>query len=491
MGKRMQARVAQVLRGCAVATATVGAAATLTLALWQQVFSRNPFGLFYAAVMVSAWCGGLLPGLFATALAMAVIDYLLIPSFFSEGWRDLVQASTFAGIALLVSSLKSRRERAMDELRRAKRRADAANDAKDQFLAVLSHELRTPLTPALAISFALERDPDLAGDVRADVTMIRRNIELEARLIDDLLDITRISRGKLALSFQTVDLVDLVEHVIGNCRVDAAAKGVELRLHRQCDRRCVRGDAARLQQIVWNLVKNAVKFTDARGVITVRCVDGQGSRLRVEVNDTGIGIAPDVLPRIFHAFEQGGREVTRTFGGLGLGLAICAALAEAHGGMLIAASDGIGHGATFTLELEALATLSVAAPPAEPKPSTSRRLKLLLVEDHADTSRVMARLLRSLDHDVHAVGDVKAALHSAERQRFDLVISDIGLPDGSGLELMRQLRERYQLKGIALSGYGMEDDMRRSREAGFEAHVTKPIDFDSLAAAIADVEIPR
>jgi CheY-like chemotaxis protein len=216
-------------------------------------------------------------------------------------------------------------------------------------------------------------------------------------------------------------------------------------------------------------------------------VDAGVDHVRVEVIDTGAGIAPDVLPHIFDAFEQGGNDVTRTFGGLGLGLAISAALADAHGGMLTAASDGLGQGARFTLELTALESLPLAPTPTEPKPAHARRLRLLLVEDHPDTSRVMTRLLRSLDHDVHAVGDVRAALRTAEVQQFDLVISDIGLPDGSGLELMRQLRERYQLKGIALSGYGMEDDMRRSREAGFDAHVTKPVDFDSLAAAIADV----
>jgi signal transduction histidine kinase len=485
----MLQRVERVLKGCAVAASTVGAAAAATLALWEQVFSRNPFGLFYAAVMVTAWVGGLLPGLFATALAMALIDYLMIPSFFSgAGWRDLVQACTFAGIAVLVSSLKSRRQRAMDALRDAKRKADAANDAKDQFLAVLSHELRTPLTPALAIAAALERDPDLPADLRGDVNVLRRNIELEARLIDDLLDITRITRGKLSLFFQTIDLVEVVIHAIEICRLEAAAKGVDIRVEASdCTRRCVRGDAARLQQIVWNLVKNAVKFTDAAGCVTVRCVDAGVDHVRVEVIDTGAGIAPDVLPHIFDAFEQGGNDVTRTFGGLGLGLAISAALADAHGGMLTAASDGLGQGARFTLELTALESLPLAPPPTEPKPAHARRLRLLLVEDHPDTSRVMTRLLRSLDHDVHAVGDVRAALRTAEVQQFDLVISDIGLPDGSGLELMRQLRERYQLKGIALSGYGMEDDMRRSREAGFDAHVTKPVDFDSLAAAIADV----
>jgi signal transduction histidine kinase len=485
----MLQRVERVLKGCAVAAATVGAAVAATLALWEPVFSRNPFGLFYAAVMITAWVGGLLPGLFATTLAMVIIDYLLIPSFFSgAGWRDAVQACTFAGIAVLVSSLKTRRDRAMDGLREAKRKADAANEAKDQFLAVLSHELRTPLTPALAIAAALERDPDLPGDLRGDVNVLRRNIELEARLIDDLLDITRIVRGKLSLFLQTIDLVDVVAHAVEICRVDAAAKGVEMCIeHLDCTRRCVRGDAARLQQIVWNLVKNAVKFTDAGGCVTVRCADAGVDRVRVEVIDTGAGIAPDVLPHIFDAFEQGGNDVTRTFGGLGLGLAISAALADAHGGILTAASDGLGLGARFTLELEALEVLPIAPPPAETKPPRARRLRLLLVEDHPDTSRVMTRLLRSLDHDVHAVGDVRAALRTAERQRFDLVISDIGLPDGSGLELMRQLRERYQLKGIALSGYGREDDMRRSREAGFDAHVTKPIDFDSLAAAIADV----
>ncbi len=485
----MRLKLPSIINGCAVAVATVGAAAAATLALWQQVFSRNPFGLFYAAVMFSAWCGGLFPGLLATALAMLAIDYLLIPSFFvhSTAWRDLVQASTFIGVAVLVNYLKGRGEMAMNALRQAKQRADEANSAKDQFLAVLSHELRTPLTPALAIAAALERDSDLTSSVRADLTMLRRNIELEARLIDDLLDVTRITRGKLTLSLATVDLVNLIEHVIQICTPDAAAKGVDLTFDHQCTRRCVRGDAARLQQILWNLVKNAVKFTDAGGVVTVRCADGEQSRVRVEVSDTGVGIANDVLPRIFRAFEQGGSEVTRTFGGLGLGLAISAALAEAHQGTLTAASDGIGHGATFTLELDALIALPAIQPTREPKMDMARSLRLLLVEDHPDTSRVMARLLRSHHHHVLTASDVETALRTAENNTIDLVISDIGLPDRSGLELMSELRERYQLKGIALSGYGMEEDVNRSMEAGFDAHLTKPVNFDQLTAAITRI----
>ncbi len=228
--------------------------------------------------------------------------------------------------------------------------AEAANKAKDQFLAVLSHELRTPLTPILAVASVLARDKDLPDNLRADVEMIRRNVELEARLIDDLLDLTRISQGKLRLFRENVDLHRLLGHVIEMCASELHAKQLKLDSHTQAKHCEINGDPARLQQVLWNLIKNAIKFTPDGGSITVRsCCDAE--RFTLSVADTGIGLSAEILPRLFNAFEQGSPAVTRQFGGLGLGLAISKALIDAHNGSLSAASDGIGKGATFTVQL--------------------------------------------------------------------------------------------------------------------------------------------
>jgi signal transduction histidine kinase/CheY-like chemotaxis protein len=466
-----------------------GIAIAVTLLFWEPVFSRNPFALFYAAVMVSAWCGGIGPGLLASAISLLAIDYFLMPSFFSvlTSFRGAVQGSTFVGIAALLSWLNASRDRAMVAMEKARIEAEAANDAKDQFLAVLSHELRTPLTPVLALAAALEADPSLSDETREDATMIRRNIELEARLIDDLLDITRIRKGKLELTRETVDVATLVEHVARICHPDAAAKDIRVRMLLPRVRRSVHADPARLQQILWNLLKNAIKFTPQQGHITIACSDGEDGQVQVDVIDSGIGIEPDVLPRIFNAFEQGGSTITRTFGGVGLGLAISKALADAHGGALSAASEGPGHGACFTLTLTALPAEASIAPASGTGHPAMRSLRILLVEDHADTMRVMKRLLTNIGHTLKTASSVEAALELADAHRFDLVVSDIGLPDGTGLELMQQLRARHQLRGIAMSGYGMEEDIRRSLAAGFERHLTKPVNVDLLEASLAEM----
>ena len=375
-------------------------------------------------------------------------------------------------------------------------RAEAANKAKDRFLAVLSHELRTPLAPVLTTASALEADPAVPAPLRDDLSMIRRNVELEVRLIDDLLDLTRVSRGKLGLKLATVDAYDVVAGAVALCREDAEAKGVALsaQLCRPGEAFCL-GDAARLQQVFWNLVKNAIKFTPAGGSVRLvtRC-GGAGAPLRAEVTDTGAGIAADVLPRIFEPFEQGGENVTRQFGGLGLGLAISKAMIEAHGGTLTATSGGPGRGATFAVEMPTVApppsviTGAPAAPPVQlaadqPAPRAKR---ILLVEDHDDTRRIMARLLRGFSYEVVQADCIAAALRACGRDepRPDLIISDLGLPDGSGLELMRQLLNRGPIKAIALSGFGMEEDVAQSRSAGFCDHLTKPIDVRTLRAAI-------
>jgi len=401
---------------------------------------------------------------------------------------------TAADLAL-VEDLARRAGMAVDNARlyrdaqQARAEAEAASLAKDRFLAVLSHELRTPLTPVLAEVSAMLDDPATPDSIRPVLEMTRRNVDLEARLIDDLLDLSRIGQGKLRLEREVVDAHRLIGHALDICRDGIEEAGLSATLDLAATRHHVEADPARLQQVAWNLIKNAAKFTPPGGSIAIRTRD-DGPHLVVEVTDTGVGIDPTVLPRIFNAFEQGGPAVTRRFGGLGLGLVISRSLAEAHGGRLVAASPGKGEGATFTLELPYVAPPPVATDDDMPDLGASAPagpLRILLVEDNADTLRVMSRLLRGRGHAVTAADGIASATRAAEGAEFDLLISDLGLPDGSGLDLIRHLREIRPILGIALSGYGMDDDHRRSREAGFAEHLTKPVDFPKLEAAILRV----
>jgi len=380
------------------------------------------------------------------------------------------------------------------ELQRTKELAESANRAKDHFLAVLSHELRTPLAPVLTTVQLLEHRENLPADLREALAMIRRNVELEARLIDDLLDLTGITRGKLDLTFETVDVHQALREVLEICDRDLQAKRIAVTAELSARRIYVRADPARLQQVLWNVVKNAVKFTPEEGRILLRTSDGPDGTIDIEVTDTGVGIDPEVLPRIFDAFEQGGRDVTRMFGGLGLGLAISKALVDLHGGTLRAASDGRGSGATFYLSLaaetaETSRPAALSRSPRASEPGGREPLRIFLVEDHADTREALAGLLEIYGHQVRSAGSVAAALAALGDAPFDLVISDIGLPDGSGLDLMREIVARSPggARGICLTGFGMEEDIRKSREAGFLAHLTKPVNLQELQAVLSRV----
>ncbi|MGE5608756.1 MAG: PAS domain S-box protein [Bacillota bacterium] len=405
-------------------------------------------------------------------------------------WYD---AQGNVGGVILYTEVITERKRAEIELRRAKEELEMASRTKDQFLAVLSHELRTPLTPILTNMQLMEMDPALSPAHRESIEMVRRNVELEARLIDDLLDLTRISRGKLELHLTKVDLHEVLRQTVQICDSDIRSRRLKLTVEPIASNPLVKADATRLQQVLWNLLKNAVKFTGPGGAISIR-TENRADRIVLSIRDTGIGIEPQVLSRLFNAFEQGGRDTTRQFGGLGLGLAISKGIVDLHGGSLNAQSEGSGKGATFILELR---SEPPEAPPAtrlgsEVAAATAAEgAHVLLVEDHADTARTLSRLLRSYGYDVRVARDVASALRAAAAERFDLLLSDIGLPDGSGLDLMRQLHRTQRLKGIALSGYGMEEDVRRSLDAGFLAHLTKPINLEQLRAAIAQAMADR
>jgi len=376
------------------------------------------------------------------------------------------------------------RKLAQEDIQQAREAAEAANQSKDRFLAVLSHELRTPLTPVLLTVSLLENDPQVPLNIREDIRTIRRNVELEARLIDDLLDLTRVTRGKMQLHFELADVHDLIRNAVKICFPDRA-QDVTLALNAK--RHHVRADPARLQQVFWNLLGNAGKFTPVGKPITIRSRDFDGGKIRVEVIDNGIGISAAVLPAIFNAFEQGDNSLTRKFGGLGLGLTISSALIDAHGGSITAHSDGAGKGATFTVELQTVAAPKTGTPvrqgPRKLQPVPAR-LQILLVEDHPATLDIMKRLLTGMGYDVKTAASVKGALAVAEQDKIDLVISDLGLPDGSGNDVMRALQQRPTIRGIALSGYGMDDDIRESKEAGFDQHLTKPVDMAQLQSAI-------
>ncbi len=373
-------------------------------------------------------------------------------------------------------------------LQRAKQEAEAANRAKDQFLAMLSHELRTPLTPVLMTIASLRRDPGISERFGNDLEVLQRNVELEALLIDDLLDLTRIAHGKLELHYDAVDLHSTLEHALAISAPELLAKNLQVTRRFEASEHHSWADAARVQQVFWNLVKNAAKFTPEGGQLDLHTRNDGEHQIIVEVTDNGIGIDPAIMPRIFDAFEQGGRKVTNHFGGLGLGLAISKRVVDMHGGTISAASEGRNRGAKFTVVLQAMATSLLDGSlvlPQEVHPAG--RVEILLVEDHEDTARVLRRILEHAGYSVQHAGTLARARELVGGQRFDLVVSDVGLPDGNGMELMRELSQGHGLRGIALSGFGMEDDRAASTAAGFSEHLTKPVDWPQLRAAIERV----
>jgi two-component system CheB/CheR fusion protein len=517
----------------AVAVIAVAAAALLRWA-WPGVLAETPYLAFYPAVVAAAAFGGLGPGVAATIGVLLCVGLLFDRT---PGWVDLGDAVVLArqaiflagglGISLVAGlrrSAQSGERRQARELaaakqsaERAKAEAEEANRAKDHFLAVLSHELRTPLTPVVAAVSMLQQNQRLDEGMRENLEMIRRNVELEARLIDDLLDVTRIARGKIELDKRPVELCMVIARAVEVCRADLEARGlhfwVDLGLEAPYH---VEADVGRLQQVFWNLLKNAIKFTPHGGWVGIRVRRHEGTEARrhegegtgggggsvvAEVIDSGVGIEAEALTRIFNAFEQAERSITRQFGGLGLGLAISKALVEMHGGTISAYSDGKGKGATFRVKLPLYVGAEHAppfmpyvgaghAPPFVPYVGAGHAspLRILLVEDHGDTAQMMKRLLEAEGHRVETAGDVATALAAAAERPFDLLISDLGLPDGSGMDLMRELRvQGVGLPAVALSGYGMEEDMRRSREAGFVEHLTKPVNVQRLLETVGRV----
>ncbi len=381
-----------------------------------------------------------------------------------------------------------------EALRQAKEQAEQANQAKDHFLAVLSHELRTPLTPIVAATHLLERTVPVPERQRHLLPMIRRNVALEARLIDDLLDLTAITAGKVSLKTSAVDMHHVVVRVSDMLAEQLAQGKLELAQELRAREPTVLADEARMQQVVWNVLRNAIKFTPPGGRITIRTHSGEG-RFALECVDTGVGIEPAALERIFTPFEQADRELSQRVGGLGLGLAIARGLATEHGGELTAHSEGPGRGATFSLTLDSMRHVPAGLPQPEQSigMSSSRGLRVLLVEDNADAADTMVELLSTYGYRVRHAGTCAEALQTARDEVFDVVLTDLGLPDGSGIDVGRALSSEVPV--IALSGYGATPDLQRSAMAGFSGHLVKPAEPDaihkSLQKAYAERELQR
>lgn len=378
---------------------------------------------------------------------------------------------------------------AREQMQQARVLAEQASLAKDRFLAVLSHELRTPLTPVVAAVQILSERTDLDAELDEGLRIIKRNVELEARLIDDLLDLTRVSRGKLTLDLESADAAALLRDALEICAPSLAEAELRLVVEVEPGEHRVRADAARIRQVFWNLLHNAAKFTPAGGQVRVACARA-GEQVVIEVEDQGVGIPPDRLAAIFGAFEQGWSGDGLRSGGLGLGLAICRALVSLHGGTIEASSEGVGHGARFVVRLPAVPDRPSQAPAQaiDRSPSPEPPLRILLVEDHEDTALLMKTLLERSGHRVAVADSVRAALPRAREIDPDVVVSDLGLADGTGIDVLRELRAGgIDAPAIALSGFGMEEDVRRSLEAGFVEHLVKPVGVKRVAEVIRRV----
>jgi signal transduction histidine kinase/ActR/RegA family two-component response regulator len=384
----------------------------------------------------------------------------------------------------------------------ARAKAEEADRAKDQFLAMVSHELRTPLSPILAWARMLRAG--LPEDKQqAAIAAIERNAVAQAQLVEDLLDVSRIVTGKLRLDVRAVDLADVIHAAVESLRPSADAKEIKLQLVLERGGGTVRGDADRLRQVVWNLVSNAIKFTPRGGRVHV-ALQRMHSHLQLTVADTGAGFDPEALPFLFTRFWQGEAGTTRHHGGLGLGLSIVRHIVELHGGEVSASSEGRGRGSVFTVSLPVMPLTEAAAPPAAGEARRERAapallsgqtldgVSVLVVDDEPDSNEMVSALLAAQGAEVRVAGSAEQALAILERWRPDVLISDIGMPEQDGYALIRRVRARSPEEGgrtpaLALTAYARVADRVQALNAGFQAHVVKPVDPEELVAVVAAV----
>lgn len=377
----------------------------------------------------------------------------------------------------------------------ARAQAENATQAKDTFLAMVSHELRTPLTPVMAAVDLLGTLPGMPADAVELLDIIRTNLSSEIRLIHDLLELTRLGAGALPLQRRELNLPEQLAQIISAVGRTAAAKRLAIDFSCSATSPCVLADPVRITQIFTNLLSNAIKFTPPDGRITICCGNPRPDLLALEIADSGIGMDPQIISHLFEPFEQADKTITRRFGGLGLGLYLSRVLVDLHGGRLTARSSGPGQGSVFRVELPCFQPSAAPVPSAGEKaapgtPQTGMAVCVLLVEDNAASLKLLARFIASQGHQVQCAENASAAREIARQTNLDIVVSDLGLPDTSGWDLLPQLRQcqpGHKLPAIAISGFGAQADIERSRHAGFDDHLVKPLDLGCLARRIQEL----
>ena len=386
---------------------------------------------------------------------------------------------------------EAERERLLQSEQEARDVAERANQLKDEFLATLSHELRNPLNVILGYSELLLRMPEIdeSSHLRKMAEALRRNAQSQSQLINDLLDLSRLQRGKISLNHETVSLAAIIDNAVETVRTEAAAKGIEIQLNVGDQFLLVDGDRLRLQQIAWNVLNNAVKFTPAGGSINIALHREERAAVFV-VEDTGEGIEPSFLPHVFEMFRQADASKSRRHGGMGIGLALVRQLVQLHGGTIAAESEGTNKGSRFTIRLpltnEAVSSGATAATP--PLALTGlANTDFLIVDDSEDTIAMLDQLLKLSGANVTTANNGADALRIASEREFDVILSDISMPGMDGFEFLQRLRQiegREAVPVIAITGFGRTADIQRARAAGFYSHLTKPLNLDALAAVL-------
>ncbi|MDZ8029301.1 MAG: ATP-binding protein [Nostoc sp. DedQUE11] len=425
-----------------------------------------------------------------------------VPAFDGGGFYALFSIEDFTDLTFRVQQYKNLRDQALaiaEERQRAKEVAETANRIKDEFLAIVSHELRSPLSPILGWAKLLKNRSLNAATTARALDTIERNAQLQAQLIEDLLDISRILRGKLALNLETVNLVLTIEAALETVQLAAEAKSIQIHLHLDRQIGQIKGDSSRIQQIIWNLLANAIKFTPAGGQIEVY-LEQIDSQVQLRISDTGKGITSDFLPHIFEYFRQADSGTNRSYGGLGLGLAIVRQLVELHGGTVSAESLGEGQGATFTVCLPLFPqSLELGSKDSDashnPYPlsmlyGSLKGIRLLVVDDDADTREFLAFLLEQQGAIVTIAASANEALNAIMQSKPDLLLSDLGMPEVDGYTLIRKIRAMPanlggEIPAIALTAYAAETTQKQVFAAGFQLYISKPVEPSKLIAAIA------
>ncbi|MGC4030748.1 MAG: ATP-binding protein [Tepidisphaeraceae bacterium] len=416
--------------------------------------------------------------------------------------KTLAHAEDLARKNVLLRRVNDERAQALDSERAARNEAERLNHMKDQFVATLSHELRTPLTAIQGWAHLLRSTSQSPEGIAEGLEIIERNARAQGQMVEDLLDISRITAGKLSLDVQPVQLPSVVEAAVAAVQIAASAK--DIRIHKLLDPMSgvsVTGDPHRLQQVLWNLLNNAIKFTPKGGKVTV-ILRRTGSYIELSVSDTGVGIPPDFLPHVFDRFRQADASYARNFGGLGLGLAIVRNLIELHGGTVSVVSPGENQGTTFTITLpvRAIATAKNDHPRHDGAGGllncdnlNLNGLNVLVIDDEPDTRELVCRVLRECNVQVTSAGSVEDAIQSLRQKAVDIIISDIGMPGEDGYSLIRRAREleaerqRPRTPAIALTAYARAQDRQRILLAGFQMHLAKPVEAAELLATVASL----